>query len=121
MGPRGIRAASTILAWERPYGMRRDPLEDLAIVDYGDVAVDNNSTERSMQHVRDKVREIASTGAVPMIVGGDHFTVLGIADSWYDPDATYLRVVVSNGYTYLLRLELENLTWSVEHAWQLDA
>ena len=46
--------------------------EILNIVDYGDVAVDNNSTERSMQHVRDKVREIASTGAVPMIVGGDH-------------------------------------------------
>ena len=46
--------------------------EVLNIVDYGDVAVDNDSTERSMQHVRDKVREIASTGAVPMIVGGDH-------------------------------------------------
>ncbi len=44
----------------------------LTIVDYGDVAVDNNSTERSMQHVREIVREIASTGAVPMIVGGDH-------------------------------------------------
>lgn len=46
--------------------------EVLTIADYGDVAVDNASTERSMQHVRDIVREIASTGAVPMIVGGDH-------------------------------------------------
>ncbi len=45
---------------------------ELNIVDYGDVAVDNNSTERSMQHVREIVREIASTGAIPMIVGGDH-------------------------------------------------
>ena len=44
----------------------------LTIVDYGDVAVDNNSTERSMRHVRDIVREIAETGAVPVIVGGDH-------------------------------------------------
>ena len=44
----------------------------LNIVDYGDVAVDNNSTERSMRHVREIVREIASTGAIPMIVGGDH-------------------------------------------------
>lgn len=49
-----------------------DASKVLNIVDYGDVAVDNNSTERSMQHVRDIVREIASTGAVPMIVGGDH-------------------------------------------------
>jgi agmatinase len=44
----------------------------LNIVDYGDVAVDNASTERSMRHVREIVREIAETGAVPMIVGGDH-------------------------------------------------
>jgi agmatinase len=44
----------------------------LTIVDYGDVAVDNASTERSMRHIRDIVREIAETGAVPMIVGGDH-------------------------------------------------
>ena len=44
----------------------------LNVVDYGDVAIDNASTERSMEHVRDIVREIAETGAVPMIVGGDH-------------------------------------------------
>lgn len=46
--------------------------EVMTVVDYGDVAVDNDSTERSMRHVRDIVREIAETGAVPMIVGGDH-------------------------------------------------
>ncbi|MEO0438361.1 MAG: agmatinase family protein [Pseudomonadota bacterium] len=44
----------------------------LNIVDYGDVAIDNASTERSMKHVRDVVREIAETGAVPVIIGGDH-------------------------------------------------
>ena len=46
--------------------------EVLNIVDYGDVAIDNDSTERSMQHIREVVREIAETGAIPMIVGGDH-------------------------------------------------
>jgi agmatinase len=49
-----------------------DPSEVLKIVDYGDVAIDNNSTERSMRHVREKVREIAETGAIPVIIGGDH-------------------------------------------------
>ncbi len=44
----------------------------LNIVDYGDIAMDNNSTERSMQHVREIVREIVETGAVPIIIGGDH-------------------------------------------------
>jgi agmatinase len=58
--------------------------EVLKIVDYGDVAVDNDNTERSMSHIRDIVREIASTGAIPMIVGGDHSleypNVAGLAD-----------------------------------------
>jgi len=49
-----------------------DASKVLNVVDYGDVAVDNASTERSMRHVRDIVREIAETGAVPMILGGDH-------------------------------------------------
>lgn len=45
---------------------------ELNIVDYGDIAIDNDSTERSMQHVRQVVREIAETGAVAFVVGGDH-------------------------------------------------
>ena len=49
-----------------------NPRDVLNIVDYGDVAIDNNSTERSMRHVREKVREIAQTGAIPVIIGGDH-------------------------------------------------
>ncbi len=44
----------------------------LKIVDYGDIAIDNDSTERSMQHVRDVVREIASADVIPIIIGGDH-------------------------------------------------
>lgn len=49
-----------------------NPGSVLNIVDYGDIAIDNASTERSMQHIRDVVREIGNTGAVPVIVGGDH-------------------------------------------------
>jgi agmatinase len=44
----------------------------LKIVDYGDIAIDNNSTERSMSHVREVVREIVEAGAIPVIIGGDH-------------------------------------------------
>ena len=35
-GPRAIRAASTIMALERPYGMEFDPFDKLAVIDYGD-------------------------------------------------------------------------------------
>lgn len=49
-----------------------DPSKELNIVDYGDIAVDNMSTERTAQHVRERVAEIARTGTLPFIVGGDH-------------------------------------------------
>jgi agmatinase len=73
----GRQATIELRRFARPFfGMDQYALvtagRELNIVDYGDVAVDNNSTERSMQHVREIVREIAATGAIPMIVGGDH-------------------------------------------------
>jgi len=68
-------ASLRLLSW--PIGgsdqyVQINATEVLTVVDYGDVAVDNASTERSMRHVRDVVREIAETGAVPMVVAGDH-------------------------------------------------
>lgn len=61
-----------------------DPSEELNIVDYGDIAVDNMSTEITMHHVRQEVAAIARTGAIPFIVGGDHSLeysdVAGLAD-----------------------------------------
>jgi agmatinase len=85
----GKQATTDLRRFSRPLrGMDQYALvnasETLNIVDYGDVAVDNDSTERSMQHVRETVREIAATGAIPMIVGGDHSleypNVAGLAD-----------------------------------------
>lgn len=48
------------------------PFNELTIVDYGDIAVDQLSIERSLEHIRTKVREVAAAGSIPMIVGGDH-------------------------------------------------
>jgi agmatinase len=61
-----------------------NPSKELNIVDYGDIAIDNMSTELSMGHVRERVAEIARTGALPFIVGGDHSlaysNIAGLAD-----------------------------------------
>ena len=39
-GPRAIREASTLLPFDPPYGWPTNPLEEMAIVDYGDLAFD---------------------------------------------------------------------------------
>lgn len=61
-----------------------NPNKVLSIVDYGDIAIDNMSTEISVHHVRERVAEIAATGAIPFIVGGDHSLeypdIAGLAD-----------------------------------------
>ncbi len=50
------------VAWKR----------ELVAVDYGDAPLDGLSVERSMPPVRKMVREIAETGAIPIVIGGDH-------------------------------------------------
>ena len=45
---------------------------ELTVVDYGDIGVDQLSVERSLDHIRSMVREVAAAGSIPMIVGGDH-------------------------------------------------
>ena len=56
----------------------------LRAVDYGNAPIDQLSVERSMAPVRELVREIASTGAIPIVIGGDHSLeypdVAGVAD-----------------------------------------
>ncbi len=85
----GERSTVELRLLGRPMGgmdqyVQVDASKVLNIVDYGDVAIDNASTERSMKHVREIVREIAETGAVPVIIGGDHSleypNVAGLAD-----------------------------------------
>ncbi len=57
---------------------------ELVAVDYGDAPIDILSVERSMPPVRRLVREIAETGAIPIVIGGDHSleypNVAGVAD-----------------------------------------
>jgi agmatinase len=73
----GSRATTDLRLYGWPMGandqyVQVNASKVLNIVDYGDIAIDNNSTERSMQHVREVVREIAEADVIPVIIGGDH-------------------------------------------------
>lgn len=52
--------------------VRVQPFDVLTVVDYGDAAVDPFSIEASMPTIREVVREVVETGAVPVVLGGDH-------------------------------------------------
>ncbi|MBJ7603269.1 MAG: agmatinase family protein [Candidatus Dormibacteraeota bacterium] len=76
LGPRAIRSAERYLpapaALMNHLHVRLEPFKVLTVVDYGDAAVDPFSIEASMPTIRELVREVADTGAVPIVLGGDH-------------------------------------------------
>jgi agmatinase len=87
-GPRAMRTSEPYLpnvAAGLPHAHTRvDAFKELVICDYGDAAVDFESTYRSIEPVRAIVREIAETGTIPFIIGGDHALmypdVVGLTD-----------------------------------------
>ena len=78
-GPKAIREADYLDAdAHRPHlptGI--DPFEQLTVVDAGDVGVAPGYLELGLETLADSVERIASTGAVPIVLGGDHSVTYG--------------------------------------------
>ncbi len=72
-GPRGIRAASTVMAWEKPYGMPFDPFDRLAVVDSGDCLFDHGRPEGVPAEIEAWASDIIRQGPALLSLGGDHF------------------------------------------------
>lgn len=72
-GPRAIRAASSIMAWERPYGMAFDPFDKLAVIDFGDCFFDFGRPENVPEQIEEHAHGIISRGPALLGLGGDHF------------------------------------------------
>jgi agmatinase len=53
-----------------------DPLVDLRVVDVGDVEMPSGDTDLSLKRLEDAVARIAASGAVPIVLGGDHTVAL---------------------------------------------
>jgi len=81
-GPQGIRRISALYT---PYNYERgiDLREQMTLADVGDVFTIPANLEKSFDQISNAVAHIASTGAFPVILGGDHSigfpTVRGIA------------------------------------------
>ena len=72
-GPRAIRAASAGIAWERPYGMEYDPLDRLAVVDYGDCYFEFGRQTGVPHEIEEHAFKIIDQGPSLLTLGGDHF------------------------------------------------
>ena len=75
LGPQAIRSCDYIGGYglSLPHlDVRVDPLEHLKVCDYGDSDVLPGNTDGTFEAIRLFVEEIVGTGAIPLIMGGDH-------------------------------------------------
>jgi agmatinase len=77
-GPSAIRSTDYLAHdGSRPsLALRTDGLTDLRVVDVGDVEMFSGDIERALAALTDVVEQVASSGAVPCVLGGDHSITL---------------------------------------------
>jgi agmatinase len=73
-GPQAIRTTDYLPHdGQRPHlALGVDPLVELGVVDIGDVEMPSGDTEGSLARLEAVVETVARSGAVPVILGGDH-------------------------------------------------
>ena len=71
-GPRAIREAQYTSGAIHSLQLDIDPYDVLTVVDAGDANIIPSWIERGHAMIYRKVREVAETGAIPIILGGDH-------------------------------------------------
>lgn len=70
-GPRAIRAQSSLVRRYQPPFADFDPLEELNVVDMGDVSVTSAKLEDASQQIEASLDYILKNSAVPLTFGGD--------------------------------------------------
>jgi len=75
-GPRAIRAASTELASLDAFPFGFNPFDTLAVVDYGDCALDPHNPQSIPDAITNHARSILSHDCKMLTFGGDHFVAL---------------------------------------------
>lgn len=76
-GPRGIREASTQLAWGGPHWpWQFDTFELLNVIDWGDVSFEYGNSQEMLEKVEAHAEEILRAGKSMLSLGGDHLIAL---------------------------------------------
>jgi agmatinase len=71
-GPRAIREAQYTTGSIHSLQLGIEPFEHLTVVDAGDANIIPSWIERAHALIYRKVAEVAGTGAIPIVLGGDH-------------------------------------------------
>jgi len=84
LGPRAIREASALQAFDAPYGWPYDPMSELAIIDYGDLAFDYANIPIFPAALKAHIAEILKADVASLVLGGDHYISFPILQAYAD-------------------------------------
>ncbi len=110
LGPRAIREASAIQAFDPPYGWGFDPMSELNIVDYGDVAFDYARVADFPEALTNHIRGILAGGAASIALGGDHYITYPILKAYAE----------KFGPLSLLQFDAHTDTWADDEPNRID-
>src|SRR6476661_2335893 len=107
-GPMAIRQTDYLPQdGSRPHmALRVDALQDIRVVDAGDVEMAPGEIERALGALEDAVYAVASAGAVPLVLGGDHSIAL--------PDATGVARHLGFGRVSMIHFDAHADTGDIE-------
>lgn len=109
-GPRAIREASTLQAFDAPYGWGYDPLSEMSIVDYGDLAFDYAQTSAFPGRLQSHIAGILAKGAGTITLGGDHSITLPILRAYAE----------KFGPVALIQFDAHSDTWADDDMDRID-
>jgi len=95
-GPRAIRAASTLFsfghggAYDHEDDVTYLPAGKVRIVDIGDADIVHTDTNKSHANIEYGVRQILKSGALPVILGGDHSISIPCINAFDEQDPVHL-------------------------------
>ena len=110
LGPRQIREASTLQAPDPPYGWPFDPLSELSIVDYGDLAFDYADISSFPAMLTRHISTILNADAASVCLGGDHYISYPILKAYAQ----------KFGPMSLIQFDAHTDTWVDDNASRMD-
>ena len=110
LGPRAIREASALQAFDAPYGWGFNPFEAFAVIDSGDLAFDYARPADFPAALRARASEIIATGAALVALGGDHSISLPLLAAHAD----------RHGPLALVQFDAHTDTWPDDDPARLD-
>ena len=110
LGPRAIREAATLQAFDRPYGWGFDPLAEFTVVDYGDMAFDYAQVADFPATLTAHIDGILKGGAASLCLGGDHSISLPILRAY----------AAKYGKLSLVQFDAHTDTWADDDTTRID-